>query len=99
MFIVNCSLLSGLALDPNGEHHIGKVLFVICRGHDDGAEAVGQLQRNFLRRNGLQGIGQIADIEADFQLLAVPVWLPALWKKSPSGPGVSGCAAMPVNSI
>ena len=54
------------------EDHIGKVIFFVARGEDDGAQAVLQLQRDLLARDDAQRIEQIAAVEADLQLAAVP---------------------------
>ena len=46
-------------------------MLVIHGGQHDGAEAIGQLQSNFIAGNSPQGISKIPYIKADFQLLAV----------------------------
>ena len=60
-----------IALEPHRQHHVGEVLLVVHGGQDDGAQAVGQLQGDLLAGHSPQGIGEIPDIEADLQLLAV----------------------------
>ena len=58
-------------LDTDGQDHVAEVKLVVHGGQHDGAQTVGQLQGHLLGGHCLQCIGQIADIEADFQLLAV----------------------------
>lgn len=61
-----------VAAQADRQDHIGKVIFFVARGEDDGAQAVLQLQRDLLARVNAQRIEQIAAVEADLQLAAVP---------------------------